>query len=56
MIVNKEVMSDSMFQVNLAEEEVGKSSTCGEVRGIEVDFISRYISRLSAGCDAFTHD
>ena len=50
MIVNKEVMSDSMFQVNLAEEEVGKSSTYGELRGIEVGFISRYISGLRRLC------
>ena len=35
MIVNKEVMSDSMFRINLAEGEVGKSSSGEEVRGIE---------------------
>ena len=38
MIINKEVMEDSMFQVNLAEEEVDKSSTYRELRGIEEGF------------------
>ena len=38
MIVNKEVMPDSVFQVNLAEDEVGKSSTYRELRGIEEGF------------------
>jgi hypothetical protein len=38
MIVNKEVMEDSVFQVNLAEEEVATSSTYRELRGIEEGF------------------
>ena len=38
MIINKEVMEDSVFQVNLAEEEVAKSSTYRELRGIEEGF------------------
>ena len=35
MVINKEVMEDSVCQVNLAEEEVAKSSTCGELRGLQ---------------------
>ena len=35
MIVNKEVMSDSMFRINLTEGEGSKSSSGEEVRGIE---------------------
>ena len=35
MIVNKEVMSDSMFRINWTEGEVSKSSSGEEVRGIE---------------------
>ena len=38
MIVNKQVLEDSVFQVNLAEEEVAKSSTYRELRGIEEGF------------------
>ena len=35
MIVNKELMSDSMFRINLTEGEGSKSSSGEEVRGIE---------------------
>ena len=35
MVINKEVMEVSVFQVNLAEEEVAKSSTYGELRGLQ---------------------
>ena len=35
MIVSKEVMSDSMFRINLTEVEGSKSSSGKEVRGIE---------------------
>ena len=35
MIVNKKVCDDSVFQINLSEEEVFKSSTYRELRGIE---------------------
>ena len=35
MIINKRVCEDSVFQVNLSEEEVVKSSTHRELRGIE---------------------
>ena len=35
MIVNKQVWEDSVFQVSLSEEEVSRSSTYRELRGIE---------------------
>ena len=35
MIVNKKVCDGSLFQINLSEEEVFKSSTYRELRGIE---------------------
>ena len=35
MVINKEVMEDSVCQVNLVEEEVVKSSTCGELQGLQ---------------------
>ena len=35
MIVNKELMLDSMFRINLTEGEGSKSSSGEEVRGIE---------------------
>ena len=35
MMVNKEVCEDSMFRVNLREEEVYRSSTYRELRDIE---------------------
>ena len=38
MMVNKRPRSDSVFQVNLTEEEVAKSSTYRELRGIEEGF------------------
>ena len=38
MMVNKRARSDSVFQVNLTEEEVAKSSTYRELRGIEEGF------------------
>ena len=35
MFVNRKLKEDSMFQVNLGEDEVAKSSTYRELRGIE---------------------
>ena len=47
MMVNKEVCEDSVFRVNLTEEEVVRSSTYRELRGIE-EGIEAWAGRLEA--------